>query len=88
MKLYRYTNIGASIYLDAFEVLRTTPKGFWIRDCSHNRNQTPPHPHEHERWVSNYTKKRFAHPTKEEAWGSFIFRKASSFGSRSISLSS
>ena len=73
MNLYRYTNIGANIYLNQFKVLRKTPKGFWIRDVFHNNR--PDHPRRHERWVSDYSKKRFAYPTKKQAWGSFIKRK-------------
>lgn len=72
IELYRYWNAGNTVYLDSDPVIRETPKGFWIKDPDdHNwvgREQK-------ERWVSNYTKKRFAYPTKEEAWLSFIRRK-------------
>lgn len=33
------------------------------------------YPHRHERWVSNFAKKRYAYPTKESAWLSFLKRK-------------
>jgi hypothetical protein len=65
MNLYRYesrvTANGQMIYCDEFRVDRETPKGYWIEDET--------------RWVSSYAKRRFAYPTRKEAWESFIARK-------------
>lgn len=48
-----------------YKIVRKTPKGIVIQLN---------HPFK-ERWVSNAGKKRFAHPTKEEALDSYIKRK-------------
>ena len=78
MDLYRYEDTayasmvddwgGHSIHiklsLQVFPVHKETPKGCWILDYGHKR-----------RWVSNASKKRYAHPTKDEAWESFRKRK-------------
>lgn len=69
MILYRYTDhrVGdgedwasrPTIFLEEHQVQNETPKGYWISF----------------RWVSKTSKKRFAHPTKDEAWASFQARK-------------
>ena len=73
MKLYRYheDDIGEGygprirVRLYAFNVVRTTPKGYWISI-----------PYSFKlKWVSSEAKKRFAYPTKEEALQSFRARK-------------
>lgn len=52
-----------SLQLKAFQVVRETPKGKWI-SVYHK-----------ERWVSNTSNKRFAHPTIEGAYKEFVRRK-------------
>ena len=47
-------------------VLKVTPKGFWIDMCGFGRIK---------RFVLARGRKRFAHPTKEEALQAFIYRK-------------
>jgi hypothetical protein len=65
--LYRYERAyagelePAKIRLVKFNILRTTPKGVWI-DLGY------------EKWVSNDSKKRYAYPTKDEAFVNFIAR--------------
>lgn len=71
MKLYRYRDhragslegddSHATAWCYEFEVIKETPKGYWI---------------EGKCWISKTSKKRYAHPTKEEAWKSFKARKA------------
>ncbi len=48
------------LYCYSYEVTRTTNCGFWLPGT---------------KWVSNSSKKRFAHPTKDEAYRSFQKRK-------------
>ena len=76
-KLYRYEAIRNSICLDVysdlyvngpyrlhayeFEIYKETPKGCWI--------------HGGTRWVSNTSRKRYAHRTLEDALEAYRFRK-------------
>ncbi len=68
--LYRYITIKrsdfsyvyADLRLEAYRVIRKTPKGFWIK------------PDFKEKWVSNDCRKRYAYPTKEEALVNYIKR--------------
>ena len=59
------------VELTVLNLHKETPKGYWIGYGSLNdgslRSQS--------RWVSKTSKKRYAHPTKEEALKSFIFRQ-------------
>lgn len=57
---------GSHVELDCdeYKVLRTTPKGVWIELYDGQ-----------ERFVRNDSRKKFAHPTQEEALDSFIARK-------------
>ncbi len=69
MKLYRYTDhrVASSeedrgrcaIYLTEYQVTKETTKGYWIGTV----------------WVSKTSKKRYAYPSKDEAWASFQARK-------------
>lgn len=85
MKLYRYYEVDYGEYAtdikvkcEEFNVRRTTPKGYWIRSPHAYRGG--------ERWVSNYSKKRYAYPTKKEALISFIARKRRQIGILSYQL--
>lgn len=75
MTLYRYDDVSFAsmdenyigpgrieIVLSEYPVIKETPKGYWIGYC-------------YKRWVSRTSKKRFAHPTKDQAWNSFRIRK-------------
>jgi len=55
---YSYT----SIELKTFDLIKETPKGYWIRDLFEKR------------WVSKTARKRFAYPTKEQALKSLCRR--------------
>lgn len=57
---------GAAIHLRAFMVTKETPCGVWLADEGGVLM---------DRWVSKTSRKRYAFPTKEEAWESFIARK-------------
>jgi len=61
--LYRYNNSFGHPVLREYSILRETKGGKWIRDWDNT-----------EHWVSNYSKKRFAYPTKKEALINFIKR--------------
>ena len=63
-KLYRYSNSFGHLVLRDYPVLRETRSGKWARDIFKGT----------EHWVSGYSKKRFAYPTKEEALINFIKR--------------
>lgn len=64
---YRYwdqlTTNGIYVYRTEYIVEKHTSKGVWINDFGHRR------------FVLNSARKRFAHPTKEEALESFRARK-------------
>ena len=66
-ELYRYqnhsTHNGQKVYLYSYRILRETPKGYWV-DLGYD-----------EKWVPSEGKKRWAYPTKELAWESFVARK-------------
>lgn len=58
------SNDRISFHLSKYPILRRTPKGVWIRFG-----------YESHRFVLNGAHKRFAYPTREEAWTSFLRRK-------------
>ena len=71
--LYRYVGEQNSywesiatykIVLKTHQILKETPKGFWIRDHVYWK-----------KWVSKDGRKRYAYPTKAEALNNFKFRK-------------
>ena len=68
MKLYRYHDTlyttGTKVHLYEYNVVAETPKGYWIGMFGAK-----------DKWVSKTCKKRFAYPTKDEAWDSFQARK-------------
>ena len=73
MKFYRYEEvnyhqIGIRVHEREFELLKETPKGYWI-------NLFPDQLIPTKKWVSKDAKKRYAYPTKKEALNSFIARK-------------
>jgi len=72
MKFYRYydsvTTIGVIVYCTVLYLIKETPKGYWIGYMDYNDKPTC--------WVSKTAKKRYAYPTKQEAWDSFKARKA------------
>ena len=51
------------VYLHEYPIINYTPKGVWINDYGNRK------------FVLSSGRKRFAHPTKEEAKASFIARK-------------
>lgn len=58
----------AVVYCSEFEVIKETPKGYWI-NTGFNQLLSP------NKWVSKTSRKRFAHLSKDNAWESFIARK-------------
>lgn len=58
-----WTGGRVSLRLDAFKVIKTTPRGVWIDVGGEPK------------WVSDHTTKRFAYPTVAEAQQSFVARK-------------
>lgn len=56
------------VWLEPWRVVRRTPRGCWIADyyCPHKANQ---------RFVLDGARKRFAYPTRAEAWDSFLIRQ-------------
>jgi len=73
---YRDCSSGTRIEVELteYEVLRYTPKGAWI-NASPYRSATSFKHMKDEKFVLLSARKRFAHPTKEEAMTSFIARK-------------
>jgi len=78
--LYRYcdhlTLDGVQVGLETYYVVKRTLKGYWIGHIVGDFY----HFGEKKRWVSDYSVKRFAYPTKEEAATSFIARKRRQIG--------
>jgi len=74
MKFYSYENVriydvlGAVVNLLKYELVKETPKGYWIKPSWDYSD-------EYKRWVSNNGKNRHAYPTKEEALLNFQRRK-------------
>jgi len=73
LKFYRYEEvnyheIGIRLNERVFELIKETPKGYWI-------DLFPDMGWNEKKWVSSTAKKRYAYPTKEEALSSFIARK-------------
>ena len=62
--LYRYVNYFGNLALREYPVLRETREGKWVKNIVDGT----------EHWVSNHSRKRLAHPTKEEALVGFIKR--------------
>ena len=62
--LYRVQDNRNVVHVVPYKIIRRTKSGFWITDMSLK-----------DRWVNNYSKKRFAYPTKERAWENFVARK-------------
>ena len=58
------------IELRKFDLIKETPKGYWIGFFLNKWNKEP----HFKRWVSKTTRKRFAYPTKEEALTNYIKR--------------
>lgn len=66
-----YYTVGPELKLLTFRVIKHTPQGAWIEpwfgEMFTLRGE--------KRWVSNYARKRYALPTKQEALHSFCCRK-------------
>lgn len=81
MIFYRYEDMfyesGPKIDLLKFEMIRETPKGWWI---------SPYYPFgwyeydERRRWVSKTAVRRYAYPTKKEALHNYRMRKIRQMG--------
>jgi hypothetical protein len=57
---------GIALYLHRYQILKRTPKGVWIKTGWTDKDR---------KYVRLTARKRYASPTKEEAWESFIARK-------------
>lgn len=73
MRFYRYEDVkyhelGVRVELREFNLVRETPKGYWI--CP-----TWDYSQEYQRWVSANGKNRKAYPTKEQALENYQRRK-------------
>lgn len=83
MIFYRYTNnsywtesgLHVLICLKEYELARETPKGYWIAPRGYARYDWQP-----KRWVSKTSRRRFAYPDKDLAWGSFMARASGRVG--------
>lgn len=64
---YRYTYDDNSLILNIFDLVKQTPKGYWIRSTNTWMNGTA-------RWIPAISKKRYAYPTKKEALNNYIHR--------------
>lgn len=57
--------------LRMFDLLRETPKGYWIVP---ERANSERYREKYKRWIPKESKKRFAYPTKSEAYHGYIKR--------------
>lgn len=83
--LYRYVNKKTYdragykteiIVLHEFNIIKHTPKGYWIGNATIKYSNGMLGSHLYcNRWVSKHGRKRFAYPLKEEALRNFIARK-------------
>jgi hypothetical protein len=73
MKFYRFHehNYGDCVRVEKyeFELIRETPKGYWICPSSHYWDEFD------KKWISKTSIKRYAYPTEEQALENFIKRK-------------
>ena len=63
LESYWYDSPTPHLRMHKFLVVKETPAGKWINDYGGRR------------WVSNTTRKRFAHPTEDEAREAYRHRK-------------
>lgn len=66
--LYRYNSNQDVVLLDAYQVVRRTPKGVWVKVA-------PGYPKDKLKFVLNDAVKRFAYETRDDARTSFLARK-------------
>jgi len=64
--------LNPSIVLDTYNLVKETPKGYWIAYGGVTGNLTG-----EKRWISKTSRKRYAYPSKEEAMVNFIKRTES-----------
>lgn len=64
--LFRFENYKGSIYLYKYPIVRTTPKGCWIKESKWA---------DKEKFILNGALRSFAHGTREEALRAFVARK-------------
>ena len=82
MVFYRFTNIrtniGVKIEEGVYELVKETPRGYWIvfegcHGLAWDKNGKINYKYCH--WTSKYGKKRFAYPDRNQAFESFLARK-------------
>lgn len=61
--LYRYEGGEDRLFVVTYNIVKWTPKGYWIKYSPKNK------------WVAAEGKKRFAYPTEREAMKGFKYRK-------------
>ena len=64
---YRYEYQYDSLQLKEYDLIRETPKGYWISACTSWIDKS-------EKWIPKSSKKRFAYPTVKEALNNYIIR--------------
>jgi len=61
---------SVKVSLAEFQSIKETPCGYWIREiCSISG-----YPYRKKRWISKTSVKRYAYPTKQQAWESYKIR--------------
>ena len=75
LEIFRsYGHDDVKVELEIFELVKETPKGYWIVseswvDLDEGFISLA------KKWISKTSRKRFAYPTKQEALDSFLIRK-------------
>jgi hypothetical protein len=84
MIFYRYEDVvyyggygaeSVKILEKEFTVVKETPCGYWVTPMIIFYHPDGKIDYKLCKWVSKTSRKRFAYPTKEEAWESFKYRK-------------
>lgn len=65
---------SASLVCNRYDLIKETPKGYWIGFRSLRTDTDSLSKHYWKKWVSKTSRKRFAYPTKEEALVNYIKR--------------
>lgn len=69
-------SIGPKVELHEYQVLKMTPRGFWILLDHHFDLNGPIEGTVRKRWINSFSYRQFASLTKEEAMDCFLSRKA------------
>ncbi len=65
--LYREYGATVTAVLVTYVAVKETPKGYWIKEWGKQHFEWQ----QKAKWISKTSRRRFAYPTKKEAWNSY-----------------